>query len=159
MALPAASVSFPHFPAEMLAAVKAEAARDAALVGIFLDGFGIRGTPDKPVALPRRFLFYLQAALRLWRWEAQGFFFHRAVGLPAAHEAIHAAVGSLTDPNADPTPLSRSVLALSVERFAWNGPCELGADVALDDNLEEAALDALAEYLWTCRPATASGSS
>jgi hypothetical protein len=56
MALPATSVSFPHFPAEMLAAVKAEAARDADLVGVFLYGFGIRGTPDKPVALPRRFL-------------------------------------------------------------------------------------------------------
>jgi hypothetical protein len=160
MASPTAPFSFPNFPPEMVAAVKADAARDADLVGGFLSALGIRGTPEKPVALPLRFLLYLKAALHLWLWEVQGFFFHRAVGLPAAQEAIAAALGFLEDPDADPTLLRQTVLRLSIERFAWNGLRELGAEVALDDSLDEAALDALAEYLWACRaaePATASG--
>jgi hypothetical protein len=42
---------------------------------------------------------------------------------------------------------------LSVERFAWHGPRDLAADVALDELTDDAALDALAEYLWATRRA------
>lgn len=105
------------------------------------------------MALPRHFLLHLRAALRLWLWEGQGFLFHRAIGLPAARDVIGAAFRSLEDPGADPTPLTCTVLRLAVECFAWNGLRELGADMALDDTVDEAALDALAEYLWACRPA------
>jgi hypothetical protein len=55
----------------------------------------------------------------------------------------------------DPTEFCVRLLRLSIERFAWNGPRDLNADVALDDGSEDAALDALAEYLWATRHAEA----
>ena len=39
----------------------------------------------------------------------------------------------------------------ALERFAWNGPRDLHADIALDDLSDEATLDVLAEFLWACR--------
>jgi len=147
-----ASRSQADFPAEMVAKVRADAAHDADLVGLFLQVLGVRAVPDKPVRLPARFLRHLRIGLRLFFWELQGFFFHREVGLGKARDVIRDAFLSLDDADADPTVLSRTVLRLSVERFAWNGPGELGAEVALDDALEDAALDALAAYLWACRP-------
>ena len=111
-----------------------------------------RWLPPRSVRLPARFLRHLRVGLRLFLWELQGFFFHREVGLGKARDVIQDAFLSLDDADADPTALSRTVLRLSVERFAWNGPGELGAEVALDDALEDAALDALAAYLWACRP-------
>ena len=152
MVIQPASRSQADFPAEMVAKVRADAARDADLVGLFLQVLGVRAVPDKPVRLPARFLRHLRVGLRLFLWELQGFFFHREVGLGKARDVIRDAFLSLDDADADPTALSRTVLRLSVERFAWNGPGELGAEVALDDALEDAALDALAKYLWACRP-------
>lgn len=66
---------------------------------------------------------------------------------------IRDAFRSLNNPEADPTELGVAVLRLSVERFAWHGQPELHADVALDDLVDDAALDALAEYLWATRHA------
>jgi hypothetical protein len=43
-------------------------------------------------------------------------------------------------------------MALFVERFCWNGRNELDADIILDKADEEAALDALADFLWMNRP-------
>lgn len=149
------SFSFAMFPAEMVAAVAQDAARDAVRVGLFLDSLGLRATREKPMPMPARFLLHLGAALRLLVWEAQGFYPHRQVGLPAAREVIREAFRSLDDPVADPTGLCVTVLRLSVERFAWNGQRDLGADVALDDLTADAALDALAEYLWASRHAGA----
>jgi len=40
---------------------------------------------------------------------------------------------------------------LSLERFAWNGLRDLYADIALDELSEEAAVDVLAQFLWTYR--------
>jgi hypothetical protein len=45
------------------------------------------------------------------------------------------------------------VLRLAVERFAWHGQRDLAADVAVDDLADDAALEALAEYLWAGRHA------
>jgi hypothetical protein len=139
----------------MAAAAADDAGRDADRVGFFLRAFGLRATPEKPAPLPERFLLHLGAALRLCEWEAQGFFYHRAGGLPEAREALRDAFRSLTEPNADPTGLWRRVVRLSVERFAWHGRRDLDADVAVDDLIDEAALDALAEYLWASRRAEA----
>src|SRR5262249_48991571 len=136
---------------EMVSAVEADAGRDADRVAMFLDALGIRGTPDQPKPIPHKFLFHLGAALRLLAWEARGFTFHRAAGLPRARQAIRDAFNALGEPDADPTQLCLAALRFSVERLAWNGPRDLGADVVLDELTEDAALDALAEFLWTAR--------
>jgi hypothetical protein len=140
-----------NFPPEMVAAAAEDAGRDADRVGLFLHTLGLRGAPEKPLRLPLGFLPHLGAALRLYQWEAQDFFFHRAAGLPEARQAMRDAVQSLTDPNADPSELCVSVLRLAMERFAWHARRDLDADVALDDLFDDAALDALAEYLWASR--------
>jgi hypothetical protein len=136
------------FPDEMAAAVAADAARDADRVGFFLHILGLRGTPEKPLTMPPGFLLHLGAALRLLLWEAQGFFFHRTAGLPEADQAIREAFLSLKDPNTDLGKLCMAVLRLSVETLAWHGRRDLDADVAVGDLTDDAALDALAEYLW-----------
>jgi hypothetical protein len=139
-------------PAEMVAAVAADAARDADRVGLFLEQLGLGATPEKPRPLPAGFLMDLGAALRLLVWEAEGFFGHREAGLPTAEQAIRDAFRFLTDPEANPAELSVLVLRLSVERFAWSGQPELGADIALDEAHEDVLLEALADFLWARRP-------
>jgi hypothetical protein len=139
------------FPPELTTAVMADAARDADRVGQFLVALGLRLDPKTPLPLPARFLRYLAAALRLLSWEAQGFSFHREHGLPAAGEVIHAAFRSLNDPHADPTELCIGVMRLSVEKFAWTAPTELGVDVSLGDAEDELLLEALADFLWAHR--------
>ena len=138
-------------PADRITAVASGAARDADRVGLFLHERGLSASPDQPRRLPAGFLLHLAAALRLLLWERQGVFFHQAAGLPSAPQAIRAAFHALHDPDADPSPFCVQVLRLSLERFAWNGPCDLHADIALDDRSEDAALDVLAEILWTSR--------
>ena len=142
------SFSVHDFPAEMVAAVAVDAARDADRVGLFLDHLGLGATPEKPRLMPAGFLLHLGVALRLLAWEAQGFFFHREAGLPEARQVIRDAFQWLADPGADPTELCIAVLRLSLERFAWSGLPELGADVALDEAQEDALVEALADFLW-----------
>jgi hypothetical protein len=139
-------------PTDMVASVADSAARDADRVGLFLHELGLSASPDQPRSLPARFLLHLAAALRLLVWETQGFFFHHDAGLPPARQAIRDAFHALHDPNANPSAFCVSVLRLSLERFAWNGPRDLQADIALDDLNEDAALDVLAEFLWASRP-------
>ena len=130
--------------------VESEAARQAKEVVEFLDALGTGAIP--PQKRTRRFFLLLGAALHL-RWESQGFFFHREAGLPDADQAIREAM-SLPHSAADPTPLGIAILRLFLEQFAWNGPHNLDADVALDNLTDDAAvLDALAEYLWATRHA------
>ena len=145
--------SLTDFPAEMVAAVELEAARQAQWLAQFLDALGPETIPKN--RMTPRFLLHLGAALRLRTWEAQGFYFHRAADLPDADQALRDAMRSLRESTADPTEFCMRLLRLSIERFAWNGPRDLNADVALDDGSEDAALDALAEYLWATRHAEA----
>jgi hypothetical protein len=139
-------------PAEMVAAVAGDAARDADRIGLFLEHLGLGATPEKPRLLPAGFLLHVGAALRLLVWEAEGFFGHRQAGLPTAGQAIRDAFRSLADPEANPADLRVAVLRLSIERFAWTGQPELGADIALEEAHEDALLDALADFLWARRP-------
>jgi hypothetical protein len=141
----------PDFPPDMVNAVRAAAARDADAVGLFLHQLGLTGSPQRPRKLPAGFLLHLAAALRLSAWETQGFFFHHAAGLPPAEKAISDAFDALADANANPTELCIAVMRLLLERFAWNGPGQLNADIALDELSDEAALDVLAQFLWTHR--------
>lgn len=139
------------FPPDMVNAVTAAAERDADAVGFFLRELGLAGNPQQPRKLPASFLLHLAAALRLSVWETQGFAFHQDAGLPPARQAISDAFHALADANANPTELCIAVLRLSLERFAWNRPRHWNADIALDDLNDEAALDLLAEFLWTHR--------
>ena len=144
---------FANIPDDLLTAVALDATCDADHVGLFLSYLRIRGTPVRPIFLPREFLLQLAAALRLLCWEAQGFFFHRDAGLPDAQEAIRDAFRSLADHHEERTDISKKVLRLFIDRFAWNGQRDLGAAIALDDLADDAALDALAEFFWAVRHA------
>jgi hypothetical protein len=148
MASVKSSISVNDFPVEMVAAVAANAERDAECVGQFLNHLGLTATPEKPLSLPRGFLLHLGSALRLLIWEARGFFFHSEAGLPDARQAICDSFRLLSDPDGDATPFCIAVLRLSIERFGWSGPPELGADVALGEAEEELLLEALADFLW-----------
>jgi hypothetical protein len=139
--------SLSEYPIEMVSAVAIEAARQAELACAFLNFLGIPASKNLPAA----FLLHLGAAMRLISWESHGFFFHGDGSVPEGKEAIRDAFRSLAAPKADPTGLCVNVLRLSIERFAWTGQRDLHADMALDDITDDAALDALAEFLWASR--------
>jgi hypothetical protein len=145
-------ITIDNLPTDLVAAVAAEAERDAIRVAQFLGHLSLQGTPDKPLSLPRGFLRSLGAALRLLSWEVQGFSFHRDAGLASAAEALGESFASLYDPDADTAAFCRAGLRLSVERLAWAGAPELGIDVAVDDADEDMVLEALADFLWAHRP-------
>jgi hypothetical protein len=150
-------VSATDFPPEMIAAAQLAGGRDADRVAVFLNRLGLRATPEKPMPMRAWFLLHLAAALRILEWEAQGFFFHREAGLPNAKQALRDAFITLRDPAAaDPTEFCWSVQCLSLERFAWSGPTDLGADIAMDDVEEDLLLEALADFLWTLNARTRS---
>jgi len=142
--------SLADFPAEMIAAEEFEAAHQAVRVALFLHAVGKEAIPQKLITAA--FLLHLGMALRLLDWESKEFQFHREAGLPDAHQAIRNAIGALNAPATDPTGFCVAVLRLAMERFAWNGPRELGADIALGEASEENLLNELADFLWRHRP-------
>ena len=139
-----------NLPSEMIAAVQVDAERQAEAVAEFVGTLGENLLP--PSRRTPHFLLQFAAALRLRRWEAEGFFFHREVGLPEADQAVREALASPNAGAADPTEFCLAVLRLTLERFAWSGPRKLGVDVAVKEANEDALLEALAEFLWTHRP-------
>jgi hypothetical protein len=140
-----------NIPPEMVEFVAAEAERDADRVILFLHYLGVRAILVNPNAMHARFLLRLGAALRLLHWEVQGFAYHRTAGLPDSGQAIRDAFQNFTNPDADPTEFCCSVLRISCERFVWHGRRDLDADVAVDELMEDDALDAVADFLWTSR--------
>ena len=141
-----------NLPNDLVRFVADDAARDANRVAIFLDVLGLQACPSKPITLPAGFLLDLGAALRLLLWERNGLRVHRDAGLPSAHEAIVSTFKGITNPNSCAWgELSLRVLVLSVEHFAWSARFELEADILLDTPEEEAALDAMAQFLWDHR--------
>jgi hypothetical protein len=145
------SPSLGELPFEMIAASAGAGYCDAERVIAFLNAINERATFLKPIT--RNFLLHLGAGLRLASWEEKGFFFHRAEGLPNAQQVIHDAMMSLNEPDADPHELCLAVHRLTLERFAWSGPPDMGSDMALDELTDDGALDLLAEYLWASRRA------
>jgi hypothetical protein len=136
---------------EALYHIVASATLDADRVAAFLRLIGLKASPQQPIALPRSFLLHLGAAFRLLAWEERGFHFHGGAGLPAAEQVFGDTFSSLSDPGADPTELCGAILSLNIQRFAWHGPRDLAADVVLDELTDDAALDAVAEFLWANR--------
>jgi len=136
----------------IITALVDDATSDAIRVRAYLDVLGFGAVPENPPPWLARFLLHIAAALRLRSWELQGFCFHREAGLPDGRQAIRDAFRSLRNPDADPTELEIAVMRLSLQRFAWSGQRELGADIALDEPDEEALLEALADFMWAHRP-------
>ena len=150
LAAPFPPVDLP-FPPDLISAVRDQAERDANCVAVFLAALGLEASQEKHLCLPANFLLYLGGALRLWLWEQQGLYLHRDAGLPDARQAIKDAFRSLAEPNLDARKIGVRILYLLAERFAWHAPAALGADVVLDDLGGDAALEALAEFLWAAR--------
>jgi hypothetical protein len=142
-------------PPELVEATAREAARDADRVGRLLHELGFVPSPDRPVRLPATFLLNLAAAVRMRDWELGGLHVHLSAGLPDAEHAIIDAFGLLAPKSgAEPrhsVELSRKVVALFADRFAWLGRRDWDAAFALDALDEESAVDALAELLWSRR--------
>jgi hypothetical protein len=167
MAAPPYPPSLTQFPPDLLEAVAHDAAADAELVALVLDALGLRPTGDGaarvPLRLPAFFLLALGAALRMVMWEERGLHAHRDAGLPPAHGALREVARALVapEPHAEKeraaTELVSRVLAVTVERLAWNGRPVLGADVAIDGVREADLLEALADFLWAHRPRESTG--
>ena len=145
-------------PPELVEATAREAEFDADRVGQLLHELGFVPSPDRPVRLPAAFLLDLGAALRLRVWGSSGLPALPDSGLPDAEQAIIDAFALLAPKSgAEPrhsVELSRKVVALFADRFAWLGRRDLDADVVLDDHVDEDDLvGALAELLWDARHA------
>jgi hypothetical protein len=78
---------------------------------------------------------------------------HLDAGLPPARAALADALRRLADPaDQDDRPgLAMRVMVVFIERFAWHGRRDWDAAVALDPLDGDAALDALAEFLYKNR--------
>lgn len=141
------------FQTELVDAVAFDAIADAENVCLFLRLVGFDASPKNPIRLPGIFMLRLGAALRLLEWERLGFHFHIEAGLPSGKNAIRDAFSTALDADNQSTEFARSIMRLSLEKFAWSSRRELGAVIAMDAELDDAALDAMAEFLWASRRA------
>ena len=150
-----------RFPPGLLQAVKHAAADDADRVAQFLDALGLRptgpGAARAPLRLPTFFLVGLGAVTRLREWEQRGLRAHCDAGLPPADEALREVFRAVEAPEPlaakeqAATRLACRVLAVFVERMAWDGRPLLGADLELGEADEDALVDALSKFLWLNR--------
>jgi hypothetical protein len=130
---------------------------DAVRVGEFLRKSGIAPQQGQSRSLPAAHLLDLGAAMRIAAWEEAGLDVHRQVGLPVARDAICLVLLSPLRANrvpdkAAPNPsLLTAVLRLLIERFAWSGCRDLGAEVVLDSPDEDSLVEAIAQFLWAHR--------
>ncbi len=142
------------YPAEPIDRVVQQAAYDAGLTAHALAVVGLASPPGKTRSLPREFLLELGAALRLMVWELDGLDLQE-LGLPTAQDAITGAflgaVQQIRDPSYPASSLSRTVLEITIERFAWAGPRELQAEIMFETPDEDALVEAMARLLWDHR--------
>jgi hypothetical protein len=159
MAASSCPIPLDQFPPELIQAVARDAAADAERVVLFLDALGLRsaGEGAAPIGLPAYFLVGLWTALRLQTWEERGVRAHREAGLPSAREALREVARSIRAPEPlvvkerAANELACRVLAVFVERLAWDGPLLLDADLELGEANEDALVGALADFLWAHR--------
>jgi hypothetical protein len=140
-------------PPDLVNAVVDEAALDALWVHVLFELIGLKTTTEDRLPLPEPFLTHLGIAVRILRWEMLGFDFHRHAGFPDGEQVLRDAAEKWNYPESDPKEMYVRLIRLSTERLAWRGRVDLGADIALDDLTDDAALEALAEYLWAQRHA------
>jgi len=136
------------FPPSLVRSVAREAARDADRVVAFLDAAGLT---DRSLRLPRIVLLHLGAGLRLMAWEAAGVTGHRAEGIPAGRDVVVAALRNAARPDDLDPDLPVRVVGFHADRFSWDAPDLLDADVLLDALDGDDAAEAVAEFLWAAR--------
>ena len=136
------------------------AIRQADLTAVALNATGVfasaKGEHPDWSRLPPGYLLELAATIQIGLWERQGLLPHLAPDLPSFHEAAQmlldrAAKGPAEFRGADATPLSRRVTQEYLDRFAWDGPELLDAEVVLGDASEDDFIDLLAQFVWTHR--------
>lgn len=135
---------------DLIAAVRAEAARSADRVAEFIRDLAARGVEVPP--LDRGTLLELAAALTLAVWEGSGLDLHRDAGLPPARLAVRYALATVLPSvrRLDPMLIAH-VVGLFAERMAWHAREELGADVVLDAPDEDALIELMARVAWERR--------
>lgn len=144
-----------RYPSEQVRFAADGAADEATWVAAFLTaaGFAPGGTHGFTPGL----LLDLGGMTRLRAWEAAGLDVHCQAGLPTAHEALEHVIDVITAAAADPAALARAgalgraVFDLRMSRFAWAGPEDFRADIALGTPDEDALIEALADLLWASR--------
>ena len=140
----------PYVPDALKRTLARLAERHADATGAYLREIGFRGS------LPGLFLLELAAALQLRQWETQGVLNPLDGDLPSWREAADELFARAAErPEEFLTPTTPSllhrVLKVWVERFAWEAPDLLQAELVLGDLDEDGVVDALAELLWTHR--------
>ena len=111
------------------------------------------GVPPGPLKVPAAFLLELAAVLQLGEWEQRNVLAHLNIKLPSYREAAaqlasKAARGRAEFNGPNSIPLSTLVTNIWIERFAWEGPALLQADIVFGDCDEEALVDQIADFLW-----------
>ena len=146
-----------EYPAELIRFAVDEAGRDADDVAAFLAAAGLAPPAGETRGFPPGILLDLGAVVRLRRWEAAGHAVHVEAGLPSARAALHHVIKTLVEAPANRAALmttgalGRAVFELTVTRFAWAAPRELGADIVLSADDEDSLVEALAQFLWARR--------
>jgi hypothetical protein len=143
----------------LIRATVREAEVVADLIIAFLRGEQGALAPGAPLELPGGFLRELGAVLRLATWEAAGLRQSIDPTLPTAESAyldlLERAIKApeTYDESDRPGSLAPRVLMASVRRLARDAPEGFAGDVVIDPHSDDAALDALAEFLFAHRRA------
>jgi hypothetical protein len=147
------------FPEDLVAATAREAESCADWVILLTRHLGYDASPVKPIVIDREVLLFLGAVLWLHSWEIAGISIHCEAGLPRAADLLTNAARALAENGTKPdgSGLSKRVMRLFVENFAWDSRGDLAVPVVLDGLAEDMAVDALAELLWSRRRAERGG--
>ncbi len=152
--------ALPDVDPHVLQAVVQNAERQALMVAAYLkhvdpqlkrDGF-----PSGADGLPAGYLLELGATLMLGQWDLQGLRTFLPSELPAFADATrilkHRAASATREfSNVDSAHLSRQIGQIWLERFAWEAPNLLQADVVLGDVDADALIEAVAQLVWANR--------
>ena len=97
----------------------------------------------------------LAAVLQLEEWERQSVLDHLNADLPSYRQAADELAARSAWPKEfhgrHATRLSTLVNTVWIERFAWDGPSMLQADIVFGDCDEDALVEQLAKFLWEHR--------
>ena len=143
--------------ADFAGAVYFQAHRSADQVAALLRELGMLPAngdrPATPVALPAEFLLGLDLVLRFATWERSRIFVHVEAGLPDAEDLFARVI--LLQHGPELQALVTSIAAKSIElfyqHFVWSVGVELQVDLAMSGDVDDAFLDAVADFLWQHR--------
>lgn len=141
-------------------AVALNAERQAILVAAYLkqiDSLLKRdGLPSVATGFPAGYLLELGAVLMLGHWDRKGLLAFLPSDLPAFADAVaelkrRAVIGNFKLLDCIASQLVRQVRQTWLERFAWEAPNLLQADVVLGDVDEDVLVEAVAQLIWVNR--------